>query len=133
MPAEVLSRLKSEQQHALATLTSGSSWPELFERDASLHEALARGSGNTLVVDVIRRQNHIRRLAEFFQLFRTSTRIRASITEHIEILDALLSGDQRWASELMRQHLKESQRQTEEHLQHDLEAVRKASSGIELL
>ena len=60
-------------------------------------------------------------------------RIRASITEHIEILDALLSGDQRWASELMRQHLKESQRQTEEHLQHDLEAVRKASSGIELL
>jgi DNA-binding GntR family transcriptional regulator len=132
VPGEILCRLKSEQQLALATLTPGSSWPELFELDASLHEALARGSGNTLVVDIIRRQNHYRRLAEFFSYSRIE-RIRASIAEHIEILDALMSGDQRWASELMRQHLKESQSQTEEHLQRDLEAVRRASSGIELL
>lgn len=132
IPADVLSRLKSEQQLALKTLTPKSSWPELFELDASLHETLARGSGNGLVVDIVRRQNHFRRLAEFFSYSRIE-RIRSSITEHIEILDALISGDQRWASELMRQHLKESQRQTELHLERDLEAVRQASSGIEML
>ena len=132
VPAEVLSRLKSEQQLALTTLSPKSSWPELFELDASLHEVLAQGSGNALVVDIIRRQNHFRRLAEFFSYSRIE-RIRSSITEHIEILEALLSGDQRWASELMRQHLKESQRQTEVNLHRDLEAVRHASSGIESL
>jgi DNA-binding GntR family transcriptional regulator len=132
VPAEVLARLRSEQEQALATLSPRSSWPELFELDASLHETLARGSGNAMVVDIIRRQNHFRRLAEFFSYSRIE-RIRASISEHIEILDALLSGDQRWASELMRQHLKESQRQTEEHLHRDLEAVRRAASGIETL
>lgn len=132
VPADDLLRLKGEQQLALKTLTPRSSWPELFELDASLHETLARGSGNGLVVDIIRRQNHFRRLAEFFSYSRIA-RIRSSITEHIAILDALLSGDQRWASELMRQHLKESRRQTELYLERDLEAVRQASSGIEML
>lgn len=132
VPGEVLSRLRCEQQIALETLTPKSSWPELFELDASLHETLARGCGNGLVVDIIRRQNHLRRLAEFFSYSRIE-RIRSSITEHIDILDALLSGDQRWASELMRQHLKESRRQTELYLEQDLEAVRQASSGIEML
>ena len=128
----LLLRLKAEQQSALDTLTPHASWPELFELDASLHETLARGSGNELVVDIIRRQNHFRRLAELFSYSRLE-RIRSSMTEHIAILDALLAGDRRWASELMRQHLKESRRQTEIYLQRDLEAVRSASSGIETL
>lgn len=129
---KILGRLKSEQLSALRSLTPDSSWPELFELDASLHETLAGGSGNELVVDIIRRQNHFRRVAEFFSYSRLE-RIRSSMTEHIAIIDALLSGDQRWASELMRQHLKESRRQTEEYLQQDIDAVRHASSGIELL
>jgi DNA-binding GntR family transcriptional regulator len=132
MNPESLIRMKDEQQAALNSLGPNSLWPELFELDASLHETLAQGSGNELVAGIIRQQNNFRRLAEFFSYSRLD-RIGASITEHIAILDALIAGDRRWASELMRQHLKESQRQTEEHIQHDLDTVRRASSGIEML
>lgn len=129
---EILRRLRVEQQSALLNLSPQSSWPGLFELDAAFHETLARGSGNELIVDIIKRQNHYRRLAEFFSYSRLD-RIRSSMTEHIAIIDALVAGDQRWASEIMRQHLNVSRRETEEHLQGDVEAVRTSSSGIERL
>lgn len=127
-----LERLKSDQQAALAGLSPSSPWRELFEIDAAFHEALARGSNNDLIVDIIRRQNHLRRLAEFFSYSRLE-RIRASMNEHISIIDALLDGDQAWASALMRQHLLISLTETEENFTRDLDAVRSASSGIERL
>jgi DNA-binding GntR family transcriptional regulator len=130
--AETLRRLRAEQVQAINTLSPNSSWPELFEIDAALHESLARGSGNDMIVDIVKRQNRIRRLAEFFSYSRIE-RIRTSMNEHVAILDALLTGDRNWASALMRQHLSVSRRETEENLTRDLDAVRKASSGIERL
>jgi DNA-binding GntR family transcriptional regulator len=127
-----LERLKSDHQAALLALTPNSPWRELFELDATFHESLARGSNNDLIVDIIKRQNHLRRLAEFFSYSRLE-RIRASMEEHIAIIDALLAGDPSWASALMRQHLVISRTETEEHFRRDLEAVRSASSGIEKL
>lgn len=127
-----LERLKADQQAALLGLSPSSSWRELFEIDAAFHEALARGSNNELIVDIVRRQNRLRRLAEFFSYSRLE-RIRASMNEHISIIDALLDGDQAWASALMRQHLVISRTETEENFTRDLDAVRSASSGIERL
>lgn len=127
-----LERLKAEQQSALLGLTPTSPWRELFELDATFHEMLARGSKNDLIVDIIRRQNHLRRLAEFFSYSRLE-RIRASITEHVSIVTALLDDDPAWASALMRQHLVISRAETEENFTRDLEAVRSTASGIERL
>lgn len=127
-----LERLKADHQAALLTLSEDSSWREIFEFDATFHEVLARGSRNDLIVDIIRRQNRLRRLAEFFSYSRIE-RIRASMMEHVAMLDALLAGDQAWASALMRQHLTISRSETEEHFARDLEAVRSTSSGIERL
>lgn len=127
-----LERLNADHQAALATLSEDSSWREIFELDATFHEALARGSRNDLVVDIIRRQNRLRRLAEFFSYSRLE-RIRASMMEHVAILDALLAGDPAWASALLRQHLTVSRAETDENFARDLEAVRSASSGIEKL
>lgn len=128
----VLERLKAEQQSALRDLTRSSPWRELFELDAAFHETLARGSNNDLIVDIVRRQNRLRRLAEFFSYSRLE-RIRASMTEHVSIINALLDGDQAWASALMRQHLVISRAETEENFTRDLEAVHSAASGIERL
>lgn len=127
-----LERLRADHQSALAALSEDSSWREIFEFDATFHEVVARGSRNDLIVDIIRRQNRLRRLAEFFSYSRIE-RIRASMLEHVAILDALLAGDQAWASALMRQHLMVSRAETEEHFARDLEAVRQAASGIERL
>lgn len=127
-----LERLRADHQTALAALSEDSSWREIFEFDATFHEVVARGSRNDLIVDIIRRQNRLRRLAEFFSYSRIE-RIRASMLEHVAILDALLAGDQAWASALMRQHLMVSRAETEEHFTRDLEAVRSAASGIERL
>ena len=127
-----LERLRADLQSALDSLSSSSSWRELFELDATFHETLARGSNNDLIVDIIRRQNRLRRLAEFFSYSRLE-RIKASMAEHIAIVDALLAGDRAWASALMRQHLLISRSETEEHFTRDLDAVRSASSGIERL
>lgn len=127
-----LERLRTESQAAVDGLLPSSPWRELFELDATFHETLARGSNNDLIVDIIRRQNRLRRLAEFFGYSRLE-RVKASMTEHIAIIDALLAGDQAWASALMRQHLVVSRGETEAHFARDLDAVRSASSGIEKL
>ena len=60
-------------------------------------------------------------------------RIRASMNEHVAIIDALLSDDAAWAAALLRQHLTVSQTATEENFSKDLESVRTASSGLESL
>lgn len=127
-----LERLNADHQAALSALSEDSPWREIFELDATFHEALARGSRNDLIVDIIRRQNRLRRLAEFFSYSRLE-RIRASMMEHVAILEALLAGDPAWASALLRQHLTVSRAETEEYFARDLEAVRSASSGIERL
>lgn len=127
-----LERLRSDHNDALSTLSPESSWNELFELDAAFHETLARGSHNDLIVDIIRRQNHLRRLAEFFGYSRLE-RVRASMNEHNAIIGALFSNDVVLASGLLRQHLTISRMATEENFSKDLEAVRSASNGIERL
>jgi DNA-binding GntR family transcriptional regulator len=129
---EALQRLRSDHVTALSTLSQQSPWHELFELDATFHETLACGSKNDLIVDIIRRQNRLRRLAEFFSYSRLE-RIRASMNEHVAIIDALLTGDAAWAAALLRQHLTISQTVTEENFNKDLEAVRTASSSLERL
>ncbi len=127
-----LERLKADHRNALLALSPSSPWRELFELDATFHETLARGSNNDLIVDIIRRQNRLRRLAEFVGYSRLE-RIRDSMEEHIAIIDALLAGDPAWASALMRRHLVTSRAETAEHFSRDLEAARSASGGIDKL
>jgi DNA-binding GntR family transcriptional regulator len=127
-----LERLRADHDGALASLSPKSPWHELFELDAVFHETLARGSGNDLIVDVIRRQNNLRRLAEFFGYSRLE-RVRASMNEHVAIIAALFSNNMTGASELLRRHLTISRMVTEENFTRDLEAVRSASSGLEWL
>jgi DNA-binding GntR family transcriptional regulator len=126
---EALARLRAEHEAALDSLSADSPWQELFELDAKFHETLARGTGNEMIVDIVRRQNRLRRLAEFVSYARLE-RVRQSMTEHVTIIDALLAGDSDWAAALMRRHLAVSRQETEEHFECDREALGAASAGL---
>jgi DNA-binding GntR family transcriptional regulator len=77
---------------------------ELFELNASFHEALADMSGNRFFSQIIRQQSALRRLLEY-RGYRDLARTRASLAEHLGMVDALLQGRQEEASTLMRTHL----------------------------
>lgn len=118
-----LERLRGEHYAMLETLSPDSPWQPLFELDASFHEILASGSGNELVVDIIRRQNRLRRLAEYVSYGRLE-RIQESMKEHIAIIEAMLRDDRNWASAMLRQHLGISSLETTQNYARDLDAVR---------
>jgi DNA-binding GntR family transcriptional regulator len=126
---DALTQLRAGHEFALDSLSADSPWQELFELDAKFHEALARGTGNEMIVDVVRRQNRLRRLAEFVSYGRLE-RVRQSIQEHLAIIDALLGGDRDWAAALMRRHLAVSRRETEEHFDRDREALGTNAGGL---
>jgi DNA-binding GntR family transcriptional regulator len=77
---------------------------ELFEINADFHEQLARCSGNRYLLDAVQRQNRLRTFLNI-QWVNGPERVEDSIDEHLTILAALASGDNRRAAELMERHL----------------------------
>ena len=76
----------------------------LFRIDSEFHEMLASLSGNTFVLNAVRQQNRLRRLAEY-EGYSNRRRLRAWCNEHLAIIERLLQGDRPGASTLMRRHL----------------------------
>jgi DNA-binding GntR family transcriptional regulator len=120
---EMLQGLREAHTRILDELSDETSWDELFGLDARFHETLAAGSGNELVVETIQKQNRIRRLNEFLGYERLD-RVRASLGEHIAILDSLAADDREWAATQLRQHLRKSLNQSVNHYQQDLQDFR---------
>lgn len=77
---------------------------EFFAMNADFHEQLARCSANRYLLDAIQRQNQVRSFLNYQWAYGVE-RVRASIEEHLGILDALEAGQNRRAAELMRKHL----------------------------
>jgi DNA-binding GntR family transcriptional regulator len=123
VPRQLLEGLQADHKAALEHLSPSSPWKELFELDARFHETLAQGSENELIVDIVRRQNRLRRLAEYVSYSRLE-RIRESMTEHMAVMEALLLGDAELASALLRKHLAVSRNETEDNFARDLDAIR---------
>lgn len=126
-----LERLRNEHAIMLEKLSPDSPWQPLFEIDAAFHELLASGSGNEMVVDIVRRQNRLRRLAEYVSYGRLE-RIEESMREHMAIIDALLRDDRNWAAAMLRQHLSTSSAETTQNYGRDLEAVRAGANPLNL-
>jgi DNA-binding GntR family transcriptional regulator len=77
---------------------------EFFEMNADFHEQLARCSGNRYMLDAMQRQNQVRSFLNYNWAYGVN-RVRASIEEHLSILDALEAGQNQHGAELMRAHL----------------------------
>jgi len=121
---EALLAIRSDHETALPLLDRQRPGYDLFELDAGFHELLARGSGNELIVDIVRRQNRVRRLAEYVSYSRVG-RIRQSMAEHISIIDAILERKLEVAAQLLRIHLTVSRDETLRHVDADLQRVRR--------
>ena len=77
---------------------------EFYGMNADFHEQLARCSGNRYMLDAMQRQNQVRSFLNYKWEYGVS-RVRASIEEHLAILDAVEAGRNDQAAELMRAHL----------------------------
>jgi DNA-binding GntR family transcriptional regulator len=124
-----LARLRADHEAASGSLDASSPWQDIFNLDAVFHETLAAGTGNDLIVDIIRRENQLRRLAEYVGYSRLE-RIRDFMSEHVRIIDALMASDLTWAAALLRKHLVVSLEETEAHFARDLEIVRENPSAF---
>jgi DNA-binding GntR family transcriptional regulator len=101
----------------------------LFDLDARFHRLVALGAKSEHLVDAIERQNNIRRVNEYIGFTRLD-RIRASLSEHRDIIAALIKGERQLAAALMRLHLQISSDETFEHMDDDLELVRRGQVNL---
>lgn len=104
---EALARMRAAHEALAARSDADISATEFFNLNASFHEMLARFSGNRYILQAVQQQNQLRRLEEHAAFYRDARFINSS-SEHLQIIDALEAGDQEWASQLMRRHLKTS-------------------------
>ncbi|MGH7105759.1 MAG: FCD domain-containing protein [Acetobacteraceae bacterium] len=97
---------KSREQHE-ALLRKGASAisrSEFYETNTAFHEMLAAMTGNRFLLQIVRRQNRLRRLMEYSA--RHIDRLTESCQEHMAIIDALAAGDRDWAAHLLQHHLR---------------------------
>jgi DNA-binding GntR family transcriptional regulator len=80
---------------------------EFYEMNAEFHAQLARCSGNRYLLDAILRQNQVRTFLNYEWPYGVE-RVQASVEEHLGVLDALESGRNQHAADLMRVHLDNS-------------------------
>jgi DNA-binding GntR family transcriptional regulator len=80
---------------------------QLFETDAAFHEMCAECCGNAFFSQAVQSQNRLRRLLEFGS-YLDSRRVREWCREHLEIIEAIASGNFATASTLMRAHLEQA-------------------------
>ncbi|GGF63132.1 GntR family transcriptional regulator [Azorhizobium oxalatiphilum] len=106
VPANVLAPLRARiVQLVKAAEAAGGELPgrdDLDAVDELLHEAIAEGSGNPLMADLIRQ---VRQRSRLFGLERRPGRIREICAEHLEIIDALAAGKGDEACTAMERHL----------------------------
>ena len=84
---------------------------EFYEMNSDFHETLAKCSGNRYLLDAVRRQIQLRSFLNYYWHSGPS-RVLASIDEHLAILTALESGDNRFAAQTMIDHLTASSKHT---------------------
>ncbi|MDG4717843.1 MULTISPECIES: GntR family transcriptional regulator [Thalassospira] len=100
----VLKHLKTQQEfiHDKGFETLGQI--ELFEANSQFHESLAEMSGNRFLAQSVAKQNQLRRLVEYRQTIDRA-RVKRQTEQHLEIIDALLTGNNTKAAELLRRHI----------------------------
>lgn len=81
--------------------------PDFVYADETFHRRLAEAGGNQMAARVLRDVNDRIRVVRIHD-FTTEDRIRATITEHLEIVEAVLAGDTDASASFMRAHVQRS-------------------------
>lgn len=106
-----LERMRAAHEALIQRDDAGISAAEFFGLNAAFHEMLARCSGNRYILQAVQQQNQLRRLEEH-AAFHREARFVDSSNEHLRIIAALEADDREKASQLMREHLSTSLRQS---------------------
>lgn len=102
--SDVLRRIRIQQQSLADGGYRTAGHVEMFQANATFHEALAGLSGNRFIVQTIIRQNQLRRLLEYRET-DDRERVRRQCEEHLAILDLLERGERGEAARLLTEHL----------------------------
>ncbi|NYT65636.1 GntR family transcriptional regulator [Alcaligenaceae bacterium] len=102
--SEVLRRIRTQQESLADGGYRTAGHVEMFQANATFHEALAGLSGNRFIVQTIIRQNQLRRLLEYRET-DDRERVRRQCVEHLAILDLLERGERAEAARLLTEHL----------------------------
>ena len=106
----LLEKSRRDHEHILKLVEAGDlKRGDVFDVNAEFHEGLASMSCNTFMVQSIKHQNRLRRLSEYFS-YQDNCRIEKLVAEHLQIIDAVESGDRVWAAALLRHHLETASR-----------------------
>ncbi|NYT64054.1 GntR family transcriptional regulator [Alcaligenaceae bacterium] len=102
--SDILRRIRTQQQALAGGGYRTAGHVEMFQANATFHEALASLSGNRFIVQTIIRQNQLRRLLEYRET-DDRERVRRQCEEHLAILDLLERGERGAAAQLLTSHL----------------------------
>lgn len=99
-----ISDMRARHHETLAAPWSEDSPIGFFEMNAAFHEGLAAASGNRFIHSAVRRQNELRRLANYDWVFGWE-RVEINCREHLRMMEYIEADDREVASVLMRSHL----------------------------
>ncbi len=100
-----------EEQRVLAEgMVNTVSPAQIFDANTRLHETIAACSGNSFILDSLRRLNRIRRLMEYQKAVDREQALRRC-KEHLVLIDLLLQRRTEEAAEFMRLHLQSAARE----------------------
>jgi len=100
---DVIQRLRQIQRDLLENSARYSD-AEAFEIGSSFHEAIVGGSGNSFLLDALRRVNSLRRLFEY-RAKRDRAKLLGQYREHLALLDLVEKAKLEQAARLMEKHL----------------------------
>ena len=103
LPKETVQRLRESQRDFLEHNERYTD-AQAFDLGSGFHETLVGGSGNTFLLDALRRVNSVRRLFEY-RAKRDRASILGQYREHMAMLDLVEAGKLERAAKLMEKHL----------------------------
>jgi len=103
LPKETVQRLRESQRDFLEHNDRYTD-AQAFDLGSGFHETLVGGSGNTFLLDALRRVNSVRRLFEY-RAKRDRASILGQYREHMAMLDLVEAGKLERAAKLMEKHL----------------------------
>jgi DNA-binding GntR family transcriptional regulator len=105
-----LRKCLAEQQALIDGAVEWASPAQLFDANTRLHETIAGFSGNTFIVESLKRINRLRRLMEYRKAVDREALARRC-REHKTLIELLLSGQRDAAADFIRLHLRDAARE----------------------